>query len=151
MAFTYRDMGHVFHEYILRIFHNGWMNCRDAYHAALCLYYCVMDKNIAEYEAYWLMGFPIINLWGTRFTSVFSIFSVMHGWRDCRDTFHAVLCLCNKRKKAEYEANWLISVPIIDYRGPHQLSFPAKRYTQIKQLKLLCFQKSKQTSIRKIL
>ena len=26
----------------------------------------------------------------------------------------------------------------------------AKRYVQIKQLKLLCFQKSKQTSIRKI-
>ena len=26
------------------------------------------------------MGFPIINLWGTRFTSVFFIFSVMAGW-----------------------------------------------------------------------
>jgi len=26
------------------------------------------------------MGFPIINLWGARFTSVFSIFSVMAGW-----------------------------------------------------------------------
>ena len=34
-------------------------------------------QNIAEYEAYWLMGFPIINLWGARFTS---IFSVMAGW-----------------------------------------------------------------------
>ena len=30
--------------------------------------------------AYWLMGFPIINLWGARFTSVFSVFSVMAGW-----------------------------------------------------------------------
>jgi len=37
-------------------------------------------QNIAEYEAYWLMGFPIINLWGTRFTSIFSVFSVMAGW-----------------------------------------------------------------------
>jgi len=26
------------------------------------------------------MGFPIINLWGARFTSVFSVFSVMAGW-----------------------------------------------------------------------
>ena len=37
-------------------------------------------QNIAEYEAYWLMGFPIINIWGERFTSVFSVFSVMAGW-----------------------------------------------------------------------
>jgi len=26
------------------------------------------------------MGFPIINIWGMRFTSVFSVFSVMAGW-----------------------------------------------------------------------
>jgi len=37
-------------------------------------------QNIAEYESYWLMGFPIINLWGARFTSEFSVFSVMVGW-----------------------------------------------------------------------
>ena len=36
MAFTYRDMGHAFHEYILRIFCYSWMDCRDAFHAALC-------------------------------------------------------------------------------------------------------------------
>ena len=54
-----RDMGRTFHKYILRIFRNGWM--------------------------------------------------------DCRDTCHAVLCLCNKRNKAEYEANWLISVQISNY------------------------------------
>jgi len=36
-------------------------------------------QNIAEYEAYWLMGFPIINLWGARFTSTFSVFSVIVG------------------------------------------------------------------------
>ena len=77
MAFTYRDMGRAFHEYILC---NGWMDCRDAFHAALCLYCCVTDKKIPEYEAYWLMGFPIINLWGACFTSVFSVFSVMAGW-----------------------------------------------------------------------
>ena len=92
-AFTYRGMGRAFHEHILRIFCNGWM--------------------------------------------------------DCRDAFHAVFCLCNKHNKAVYEANWFISVSIINYWGARQLSFPAKRYAQIKQLKLLCFQKSKQTSIRK--
>jgi len=45
MAFTYRDMGHVFHEYILRIFHNGWMDCRDTFYAVLCLYCCVTDRT----------------------------------------------------------------------------------------------------------
>ena len=37
-------------------------------------------QNIAEYEAYWLMGFPMINLWGAHFASKFSVFSVMAGW-----------------------------------------------------------------------
>jgi len=36
--------------------------------------------NIAEYEAYWLMGFPIINLWGSHFMSIYSVFSDMAGW-----------------------------------------------------------------------
>jgi len=42
MAFTYQDMGRTFHEYILRIFHNGLMDCRDAF---LCLYCCVTDRT----------------------------------------------------------------------------------------------------------
>ena len=33
MAFTYRDMGHVFHKWIFCTFHNGWMDCRDGLHA----------------------------------------------------------------------------------------------------------------------
>ena len=41
---------------------------------------CNGQKKIAEYETYWLMDFPIINLWGTRFRSVFSVFSVKAGW-----------------------------------------------------------------------
>jgi len=45
MAFVYRDMGQAFHEHILHIFRNGWMDCRDAFHAALCLYCCVTDKT----------------------------------------------------------------------------------------------------------
>ena len=44
MAFTYRDMGRMFHEYILHIFRNDWMDCRDAFHAVLCFYCCVMDR-----------------------------------------------------------------------------------------------------------
>jgi len=44
MAFTYRDMGHTFHERILRIFCNGWMDCRSAFNAVLCLYCCVTDR-----------------------------------------------------------------------------------------------------------
>ena len=37
MAFTYQNMGRTFHKYILRIFRNGWMDCRDTFHAVLCL------------------------------------------------------------------------------------------------------------------
>ena len=58
MAFTYRDKGRAFHEHILHIFHNGWMDCRNAFHAVILL---CNGQNIAEYEAYWLMGVPIIN------------------------------------------------------------------------------------------
>jgi len=51
------------------------------------------------------MGFPIINLWGVRFTSVFSTFSVMAGW-NAEILFMLFFA-------SEYEANWLIGVPII--------------------------------------
>ena len=44
-----------------------------------CILLCY-GQNIAEYEAYWLMGFPIINLCGAHFTTIFSVFSVMAGW-----------------------------------------------------------------------
>jgi len=105
MAFTYRDMGHVFHEYILCIFCNGWMDCRDAFHAVLCLYCCIR-QNITEYEAYWLMGFPIINLWCARFTSTFSVFSViwLNGLQGYFSCCSLLILLCNEHKKAEYKA-----------------------------------------------
>ena len=45
MALRYRDMGRAFHEYILRILRNGWMDWWDAFHAAVCLYCCVTDKK----------------------------------------------------------------------------------------------------------
>jgi len=46
MAFTYvLRFGRVFHEYILRIFRNGWMDCRDTFYAVLCLYCCVTDRT----------------------------------------------------------------------------------------------------------
>ena len=45
-------------------------------------------QNIAEYEVYWLMGFPIINLWGARFTSTFSVYFLL--WLvDCKVLFFA--------------------------------------------------------------
>jgi len=52
MAFTYRDMGRTYN--------------RQSIH-------------VAEYEAYWLMGAPIINPW-RKFHKLFSVFSVMAGW-----------------------------------------------------------------------
>jgi len=57
MAFTYQDMGRTFHEYILRIFRNGWMDCRDAFHTVHLLILLDNRQNIAEYEAYWAYGF----------------------------------------------------------------------------------------------
>jgi len=30
---------------ILRTFHNGWIDCRDAFHAVLWLYCCITDKT----------------------------------------------------------------------------------------------------------
>ena len=70
-------------------------------------------QNMAEYEAYWLMGVPIINLWVARFTSTFSVFPVMGGcsYFSCCSL---LILLCNEHNKAEYEAYWLISVPIIN-------------------------------------
>jgi len=46
MAFTYQDMGRAFHKYILRIFCNGWMDCKDTFY---------------EVYTYQLTGAPIIN------------------------------------------------------------------------------------------
>ena len=68
-------------------------------------------QNIAEYEMYWLMGFPIINLWDVCFTSTFSIFSVMVGYFSYCSL---LILLCNEYNKAEYEAYWLTNVPIIN-------------------------------------
>jgi len=35
MAFTYQDMGRMFHKHILRIFRNGWLDYGDTFHAVL--------------------------------------------------------------------------------------------------------------------
>ena len=110
-------------------------------------------QNIAEYEAYWLMGFPIIYLGGHVSQTHSPYFLLwldgMQGYFPCCSL---LILLCNEHSKAEYEAYWLISVPIINPWGAHQPFFlQSSSYMQIKQLELLCFQKSKQTSLRKIL
>jgi len=62
MAFTYRDMGRAFYEYILCSFHNSWLDglqrCFSCCSLLILLY---NEQNIAEYEAYWLISVPIIN------------------------------------------------------------------------------------------
>ena len=61
MAFTYRDMGHAFHEHFLCIFRYGWMDCRDAFHAVFCLLILLCNgQNIAKYKPFWLIDVPII-------------------------------------------------------------------------------------------
>ena len=61
MAFTYQDMGCAFHKYIFHIFRNGWMDYRDPFSAVFLLILLCNRQNIAEYEAYWLMGVLMIN------------------------------------------------------------------------------------------
>jgi len=60
-GFHYRDMGRTFHEYILHIFRNGWMDYRNAFHAVLCFILLCNRQNIAEYKVYWPMGVRIVN------------------------------------------------------------------------------------------
>ena len=51
MAFRCQDKGHAFQEYILHIFHNGWMDCRDSF-MLFFAYIAVIRQNIAEYEVF---------------------------------------------------------------------------------------------------
>ena len=55
------------------------------------------------------------NLWGICFTSIFSVFSVMAGWIVEILFMLFFACVTNVIKLHECEANWLISVPIINY------------------------------------
>ena len=55
MAFTYQDMGHAFHE--CDILRNGWMDFRDAFHAALCLYCFITDKTYLNMKCTGLWAF----------------------------------------------------------------------------------------------
>jgi len=79
-------------------------------------------QNIAEYEAYWFMGFPIINLWGVHFTSTFFVFSVMAGWIAgiLFMPFSLLILLCNEHNKA-----WLFGSVLLcrvgQYIGIYQI------------------------------
>ena len=53
MGFTSQGMERTFHKQTFHILRNGWMDCRDVFHAALCLYHCLMGQiYVAEYEVY---------------------------------------------------------------------------------------------------
>ena len=122
-------------------------------------------QNIAEYEAYWVMGFPTINLWGACFMSIHSVLAgwiaeilsycfllillcnehiLCFGWKEIAEILSCcslLILLCNEHNIAEYEAYCLISIPKINPCGTCPPFFLAKWYMQIKQLKLLCIQK----------
>ena len=75
-----------------------------------------------------------------------------YGWMDCRDTFHAVLCLyccVMNTTKLNMKHTGLSVIQKLIVEAHISYFFPAKWYMLIRKLKLLCFQKSKQTSIRK--
>jgi len=68
----------------------------------LCLAYYVWNKfDIAEIEALWLSH---VKIWGARFMSIFSVFSVMARW--IAEMRSLLILLCNEQNIAEYEAYW---------------------------------------------
>ena len=88
MAFTHRDVGCAFQKYILHIFRNGWMDCRDTIYAVLCLYCCATDRT-------WLST-KRTGLWVLQKLIVMACVAwpiFRNGWMDCRDAFQTVLCL----------------------------------------------------------
>jgi len=127
-----------------------------SYYALLMMLWNEFD--IAEIEALWLSH---IEIWDVHFTSTFSIFSAMARWIAemlfmLFFAYSTCILLCNRQNIAEYKAYGLMGVPIINPCGAHQPFFLLKQslmHKLAKQLKLLCFHKSKQTvsSIRKIL
>ena len=86
---------------------------------------CLLCYDIAEIEA---LRLSRINMLGTCFTSLFSIFSVKARWiaQKCFSCFSLLTLLCNGQYITEYEAYWLMDVPIINLSGgPSILSFKA--------------------------
>jgi len=96
----------------------------------LCLAYYV-ELDIAKIETLWL---SCIEIWGARFTSIFSVFSIMAGW-IAKMLFLPIL-LCNGQNIAEYEAYWLIARVHNIYReGEYPTLYcPIKRHC----VKVLC-------------
>ena len=64
--------------------------------------------NIAEIEALW---FSCIEIWGVRFTSIFSKFFVMAGW--IAKMLFMLFFAYNGQNIAEYKAYWLMGFLII--------------------------------------
>jgi len=70
------------------------------------------ETDIAEIEALWLSR---IEMWGARFTSIFSVVSVMAGWiAEMLFMLFLLILLCNGQNIAKHKAYWFIGVPIIN-------------------------------------
>ena len=79
----------------------------------LCLTYYV-EFDTAEIETLWLSR---IKIWRVRFTSKFSVLSVIAGWIAgmlFMLFFAYCILLCNGQNIAEYKAYWLMDFPIIN-------------------------------------
>ena len=77
----------------------------------------------------------------SNFTIEFSIFSVKAGWiaEMLFMLFFACMLLCNRWNIAEYEAYWLMEIPITNPRGTCWPFLLLKWYVQINQPWLLFF------------
>ena len=55
-----------FDDHVFRVFHNGWIICRDACFSCCSLFITLRNGlKMSEYEVYWLTDIPY-NLLGTR-------------------------------------------------------------------------------------
>ena len=104
----------------------------------LCLVYYVM-KLVQHCWNRGIMAFTYRDLGRAFHKYILGIFC--NDWQRYFLCCSLLIMLCNGQNIAKYEAYWLISVPIINPWGAGQPFFLAKRYAQINQPKLLCFQK----------
>ena len=104
------------HNRDMRLTHDGFSakhkDCKGTSHTMPCLLCYETSSTLLKLRCY---GFHI---WGTHFTIIFSVFSIIAGWMADMlfMLFFAYKCilLCNGKKIAKYEAYWLMGVPIIN-------------------------------------
>jgi len=119
---------------------------RGTSHTMPCLPCYEMSLTLLKLRRY---GFQV-SRYGASMSRVYSLYflSWLDGLQRCFSWCSLFILLCSGQNITEYKASWLMGVSIINPWGMRQPFFLLKPYARIDQPKPLCFQKSKQTSIR---